>query len=210
MSCVESKGGAIEAAYGPALDGLDQLEQIRADIDANVAANPNRTIDNNGDFSKQVFDGYTALIAPFFDATTRISLAINDPELRQGTELADAAARQVEVLSQMAQRGHPRRHRRGRQRPRHRGRDHSGGHLRVDLHPAGRGDAQRHRPVRGHRRPRRSRAALTDDVVAAVDTAITEGTVEITALLGALNIPQEESYGAYQQAVADQIGERSD
>ena len=30
------------------------------------------------------------------------SLAINDPELRQGTELADAAARQIEVLSQMA------------------------------------------------------------------------------------------------------------
>jgi len=53
-------------------------------------------------------------------------------------------------------------------------------------------------------------AELTDDVVAAVDTAITEGTVEITALLGALNIPQEESYGAYQQAVADQINERSD
>ena len=39
------------------------------------------------------------VIEPFFDATTRISLAIDDTELRQGTEMADAAARQVEVMS---------------------------------------------------------------------------------------------------------------
>ena len=42
---VTAKGGAIEAAYGPVLDELDQLEPLRAEIDANVAAIPTATID---------------------------------------------------------------------------------------------------------------------------------------------------------------------
>ena len=69
---VRSKGGAIEAAYGPALEQLDQLEALRAEIDANVAANPDRSITNNSEFSGHVFYTYTTLIAPIFDATTRI------------------------------------------------------------------------------------------------------------------------------------------
>ena len=148
---VTAKGGAIAAAYVPVLDQLDQLEQLRAEIDANVAAMPERDITNNGDFSQHVFETYTALIDPIFDATTRISLAINDPELRQGTELADAAARQVEVISQLASAvirdiTNARRH-----GPGHRRRDHPRLDVRVGVHPSRRHDAQRHRRLRRHR-----------------------------------------------------------
>src|SRR5690606_9851880 len=97
---LSSKADAIARAYAPALEQLEaELPGIRADIDHNVATVPNRTVDNNIDFSHQIFDRYTAVIEPFFDATTRISLAVDDPELRQGTELADAAAREYETMS---------------------------------------------------------------------------------------------------------------
>ena len=203
---ITSKGGEVAAAYGPVLDELDQLDQLRDDIDANVAANPNRSIENNSEFSGQTFDRYTALIEPIFDATTRITLAINDPELRQGTELADAAARQIEVLSQLASAVI---------------RDVTGGGLDAPAEVTRaatfesafirHADAMRnatgvYADIAADTFP----AQLTDDVIAAVDTAINEGTVSIDALLEALNTPQSETYGVYQEAVADEIDARSD
>jgi signal transduction histidine kinase len=206
---VTAKGGAIEAAYGPVLDQLDQLGPLRAEIDANVAANPTRTIENNGDFSQHVFETYTGLIEPIFDATTRISLAINDPELRQGTELADAAARQIEVLSQLASAVI-----RDVTNPDGTGLDTAAEVTRASTYESAfvrNADTMRNATgVYADIAATTFPTQLTDDVVAAVDTAITEGTVDINTLLEALNIPQEESYGAYQQAVADQIDERGD
>jgi hypothetical protein len=100
---IHATGGAVEAAYGPALEGLaEELATLRTDIDANVAANPGRDMTNNYEFSDETFRRFTALINPFLDATTRVSLAVNDAELRQGTELAGTATRQIETLSVLA------------------------------------------------------------------------------------------------------------
>ncbi|MDD9371043.1 MAG: nitrate- and nitrite sensing domain-containing protein, partial [Acidimicrobiales bacterium] len=96
---ISSKGGSVREAYREPLEQLAAIDQLRADIDANIAAVNPRTIDNNFAFSHEIFQRYSDLVQPFFDATTRISLAIDDPELRQGTELADTATRQIEEMS---------------------------------------------------------------------------------------------------------------
>jgi signal transduction histidine kinase len=91
---IEREGGEVERAFAPALDGLAALDQIRADIDAYTGP-----ADTTGAaFTGPTYDRYSAVITPFFDAITDVSVAVDDPDLRQGTELADAVAREIEVL----------------------------------------------------------------------------------------------------------------
>jgi signal transduction histidine kinase len=205
---LKTKGESISNAFQPALDQLADLEALRADIDANVAAVPDRTFLNNIEFSHEVFERYTNLIAPFFDATTRISLAIDDPELRQGTELADAAARQIEELSlllngiigdiTMSENGVDTPEEitvsstrlANFQRLATTMRNGTGPYAEI---------AQEHFP-----------AALTDSIVEAVDLAITANARDIDVLLAAANVPEEDNYAAYQAAVAEEIVERGD
>ncbi|HET6773040.1 MAG TPA: nitrate- and nitrite sensing domain-containing protein, partial [Acidimicrobiales bacterium] len=203
---IESKDPLIAEAFEPALDGLVALEQLRTDIDQNVTTKPNRTMRNNIDFSREVFTRYTDLISPFFDATTRISLAIDDPELRQGTELADAAARQIEDLSLLlngiigdaVQEG-------GTQTPAQIT-DASVNHERFKTNAAtmlaGTGPyaviAAEHFP-----------AELTDRINAQADLATSGRGVDVAALLEDVNVPADEGYNGYQQAVSDEISRRS-
>jgi signal transduction histidine kinase len=94
---LEGKAPAIGRAYDEALAGLDGLDAIRADIDANNAP---RNADNLV-FSDSIFVRYSTLLEPFFEATARISLSIGDEDLRHGAGLVDATARQIEVLAQL-------------------------------------------------------------------------------------------------------------
>ncbi len=205
---ITTKGDAVAAAYQPALDGLGELEQLRADIDANVAAVNPRTTDNNGDFSQAVFERATALIEPFFDATTRIALAIDDPELRQGTELADAATRQIEVLSLLASgiirdattsEG-------GLNTPAEISRAaslHASFLRNAETMLAGTGE---YADIAASSFP----VAITEDINEQVDKAIATSTVDVEVMLAVLDVPEDESFMAYQEAVAAQIEERSD
>jgi signal transduction histidine kinase len=205
---VASKDQSIANAFQPAIDQLADLEQLRSDIDANVAAVNPRSIANNIEFSHEVFDRYTQLIEPFFDATTRISLAIDDPELRQGTEMADAAARQVEVLSlllngiisdmtispdgintpaEITQ--------------------HSITHASFERNAAamlaGTGP---YAQIAAEYFP----AALTDRVNEQATQAITANQMDLPVMLDAVNVPKEEGYFAYQEAVAAEIVDRGE
>src|SRR5690606_688058 len=94
---VLATGGAVAEAYEPAIDGLlEELPQIRADIDAQ------RETGNGGQlFGAQVFERYTELLEPVLDAASRLAPTIDDDELRQGVEVADALARQNETMSQL-------------------------------------------------------------------------------------------------------------
>ena len=54
------------------------------------------------DVSTGFFDAYTALVEPFFGGMTRISIAMDDPELRQGAVLIEVVTRQIETVPQLA------------------------------------------------------------------------------------------------------------
>lgn len=88
--------GAV-AFYRDALAGLDGLRKLRADIDADQARPAHGTVDNN-DLADTIYARYTAMIRAFFDATDQVVLSIEDPELREGTELVNRSSRQIELL----------------------------------------------------------------------------------------------------------------
>jgi len=97
---LDSLPADAQAAYAPALEGLDALAEMRADIDVE-AAKPGLSLENIG-LTTQYFDKYTALIEPFFGGMSRISIAMDDPELRQGAELMEVVTRQLETIPQLA------------------------------------------------------------------------------------------------------------
>jgi hypothetical protein len=87
-------------AYAPALAGLDDLAQLRSDIDAAVASAP-RTLANIGR-TTEYFDRFTTLIDPFFDGMSRISVATDDRDLREGASLNATVSRQLELVPRIA------------------------------------------------------------------------------------------------------------
>nr|MBO2504129.1 HAMP domain-containing protein [Thermoanaerobacterales bacterium] len=205
---LSSKADAIARAYAPALEQLEaELPGIRADIDHNVATVPNRTVDNNIDFSHQIFDRYTAVIEPFFDATTRISLAVDDPELRQGTELADAAAREYETMSLLLNRviGYATTSPGGLDQPQEIADVsilHARFRLLADTLTSGTGP---YAEIADQYFPHE----LVANVNEQVDRAVTTGQFDLGVLLDAVNVPEEEGFLIFQEAIKDEIEARS-
>ena len=96
-SQIERRGGTVEQAYGPALDGLDALGPLRNDVDDF----PGTRDLKNVVFTTEIFNRYTSLLDGLFDANTWVALAIDNPELRRGAELIDVTARQSDVLAKL-------------------------------------------------------------------------------------------------------------
>ena len=94
------RGAVAQDAYAPALRGLDDLAALRKEID-DYSARSTRTLASIG-FTTTLFDRYTAMIEPFFDGMSRISIATDDRELRQGANLTETVARQIELIPQLA------------------------------------------------------------------------------------------------------------
>ncbi len=97
---LDRRGEAARAAFAPALDGLAERDELRRRIDEDVAGT---TLDlENIGTSTGVFDEFTALIEPFLGGMSRISVAMDDPELRQGARLTETVTRQLEIVPQLA------------------------------------------------------------------------------------------------------------
>jgi signal transduction histidine kinase len=96
---LDHRGEAAQSAYTAALENLSELDQLRSDIDGYVATTT-PSLDNIG-LTTELFDQYTALIAQFFGGMSRISIAMDDPELREGARLMEAVSRQLETIPQM-------------------------------------------------------------------------------------------------------------
>jgi signal transduction histidine kinase len=94
---VADKGGDVAAAYQPAIDALQDLETIRADIDKDTGE---RSLANNA-FADTIFRRYANLISPFHEGNTRLALNVDDPQLRRGTELIDVVSRQIETSAEL-------------------------------------------------------------------------------------------------------------
>ena len=95
---VEAKGGAVEATYHEVVDSLSEIEQIRQDIDG--FTEPRSTV--NMPFSTDIYDRYAELIDRMLGANSLVPLQMRDPELRKGTELADLASRQAEIVANLS------------------------------------------------------------------------------------------------------------
>jgi len=94
----EAQGGVVEEVYRGAIEALAEVEAIRTEIDADTAP---KTLDNMP-FSTGMYDRYSELISQVLEANSRISLELQDADLRRGTELADLAAQQFEVQANVS------------------------------------------------------------------------------------------------------------
>jgi hypothetical protein len=99
---VAGGGDVVSGAFAAPVDGLDALAKIRTDIDAFRQSDA----DNAGriQFVFDTWDRYTALLAPFYDATTSIAGEIEDARLRRGAQLSDNVSRGIEAFSQLGER----------------------------------------------------------------------------------------------------------
>ena len=83
-------------AYAVAIGDLDgRIAAAREHVDANTL--PHVIGAQQLDFGRVVFDTYGDLIDPFFSGISQIAQAIEQPDLRQGAEIIEAASRQIEV-----------------------------------------------------------------------------------------------------------------
>jgi signal transduction histidine kinase len=88
--------GDLARAYGPALDSLSALDQIRAEIEATPDGARNLA---NATRSGELFDRYSQLMEPLFDANREISYSIDDDGLRRGVELYSLVAQQTDTMA---------------------------------------------------------------------------------------------------------------
>src|SRR4029453_775151 len=92
---VESKGVEVAEAYGPALEALDGLAELRQQVDTYEGE---RDLQNT-DYSDPNFLGYTEIVTGLFEANTQVALTIDDPVLRRGAGRADLAPRPADVIA---------------------------------------------------------------------------------------------------------------
>jgi signal transduction histidine kinase len=97
---LDRRGEAARAAYTAALARLEDLPDLRREVDAGAQA-PERTMARI-EVSTEFFDAYTQMIEPFFGGMTQLSIAMDDPELRQGARLIEVVTHQLEDTSQLA------------------------------------------------------------------------------------------------------------
>ncbi|HET6953700.1 MAG TPA: ATP-binding protein [Acidimicrobiales bacterium] len=91
------KGDTVRDAYGPAVAGLAALHQVRMQIDR--FGGTRGILPEAMAAAADAFARYTAIITPFLDAATRLPSTIDDARMREGAELAGAAARQNETVA---------------------------------------------------------------------------------------------------------------
>ena len=92
-----SRGGLVSEAFAPAWTALEDLDALRADVDA-YAGPMDAT---NVAFADEVFQRYTTIIEAFFDGTSQVALNVDDASLRNGAEIVDATTRQGEMRARL-------------------------------------------------------------------------------------------------------------
>jgi signal transduction histidine kinase len=93
----DRRGGVVRAAFEPAWAAFENLDALRADIDAYDG--PMDT--TNDEFANDVFQRYTDMIVAFFDGTSQVALTVDDASLRNGAEIVDATTRQSEMRARL-------------------------------------------------------------------------------------------------------------
>ena len=96
----DRRGGVVAAAFAPAWTAFEDLDALRADIDAYDGPMDS----TNEVFADEVFQRYTNIVEAFFDGTSQVALTVDDAALRNGAEIVDAATRQGEIRARIVRR----------------------------------------------------------------------------------------------------------
>jgi HAMP domain-containing protein len=108
---VDSHGDEVRAAYEPALAELDGLAALRADVDIDRPPDPDvpacevtdcsRIRADNWSAADEIFTRYTTMVDALLDATSKVAVSIDDPDLRRGADVTFQAARQADSVARV-------------------------------------------------------------------------------------------------------------
>src|SRR5262245_29467808 len=93
---IEAKGGQVARIYGPALAALDQVDQLRASVDAYDG--PHIVTEFN-QVAEDSFVGYTELVSALSERTRDVITEVEDHDLRRGVQLIDLSSREVDTIA---------------------------------------------------------------------------------------------------------------
>ncbi|HEY8544185.1 MAG TPA: ATP-binding protein, partial [Acidimicrobiales bacterium] len=85
----------VRETYAPAVEAIDELDRIRADVDAATAPRDFQNV-----AAVQVlFERFGEVTNPLFDANRRVSLLVNEPVLQRGAAIVDQSLRQSDTIA---------------------------------------------------------------------------------------------------------------
>jgi signal transduction histidine kinase len=96
---IGSKSEDVRQAYAPGFTALEGLEALRADIDAKEARLSDAGA--NVQAADEVFGRYSELIGVLLDSNAKVTVAIEDPELRRGADLSFQASVEADVIARL-------------------------------------------------------------------------------------------------------------
>jgi signal transduction histidine kinase len=210
---LDRRGAAARSAYTAALARLEDLPELRQQVDARADA-PVRSL-MRIDVSTEFFDAYTDMVEPFFGGMTQLSIAMDDPQLRQGARLIEIVTHQLEDTSQLSNalafpaiQPTGTDDQLGFDRPSEIAevaRLHTGYMMQAAAlhHPGG-----RYERVAEDFYPAEFTQVLDD----AANQALTTGQINVAAMISGLDTPEgeENAYVGYRNAMADALQDRAD
>jgi signal transduction histidine kinase/CHASE3 domain sensor protein len=97
---VADKRGEVERTYGPALDELDAMAELREYVDA-YEGERSIAVAETVETADIAFDGYSDLVLNLFEANSQVAVAVDDADLRRAAELVDLASRQIDAYARL-------------------------------------------------------------------------------------------------------------
>jgi signal transduction histidine kinase len=93
---IEDKGDQVARIYGPGLAALDQLDALRASVDAYDGPH---IVTQFNEVANESFLGYTELVSALSDRNSEVITQVEDHELRRGVQLIDLSSREVDSIA---------------------------------------------------------------------------------------------------------------
>ncbi len=93
---IEDKGDEVARIYGPGLAALDQIDQLRASVDAYDGP---QIVTEFNQVAEDSFLGYSDLVSTLSDRNSEVITEVEDPELRRGVQLIDLSSREVDSIA---------------------------------------------------------------------------------------------------------------
>ena len=202
---LERKGGDVERIYSPALGSLDELQALRTQVDEF----PGPRVVSRHPTIEGVWHRYSQLVTALSERNSQLAIEVDDDDLRLGVRLIDMASREVDRIGQF---------------------------VRLALLAAATGDGMlrdraeileaaplEDEAIRWHHaivaRATGRYAELGDELARESDATnaiplaediMRTGRVDITAILEAISIADDESYYGFIDDVSDVVAARAD
>lgn len=95
LEFIDGEDERVQAIYAPAVAAIDQLDELRADVDADTGEHNFQNVAAVQD----LFGRFGDVTNPLFDANRRVSLIVTEPVLQRGAAIVDQSLRQSDTIA---------------------------------------------------------------------------------------------------------------